>query len=118
MLKEVLILLILLQISHAENATSLNCDQYENPDWAHWPDPDCLEFPRCLNLPSSYETCKNCDGKLIGHDKLMMVCIPSNFKLLSHPPYNRVPMKDGKWIYPLTDLYIRMRDVTVIEVGA
>ena len=40
-------------------------------------------------------------------------------RLLTHPPYNRVPKKDGKgkWNYPLTDLYIRMRDVQVISIG-
>ena len=59
--------MLLLEISYAKIATSLNCDQYENSDWVDWPDPTCLEFPKCLNLPSSYETCKNCGGKIIGH---------------------------------------------------
>ena len=118
MLKEVLILILLLQLSHAENATSLNCDQYENPDWAHWPDPDCMELPKCLNLPSSFGTCKNCGGKIIGHDNLMMICVPTYFKeSFIHPPYNRVPMKDGKWNMPLTDIMITMKNIQVIDIG-
>ena len=47
----------------------------------------------------------------------MMPCIPSYFKLLSHPPYYRIPFKNGKWIAPLTDIYIKMRDVQVISIG-
>ena len=119
MLKKFLLFMLLLQTYHAENVTSLNCDQYnENPDWAHWPDHACLELPRCLNLSSSYEACKNCGGKIIGHDNLMMVCISGKFKkVLAHPPYKRVPMKDGKWNAPLTDIYILMRDVQVISIG-
>ena len=118
MLKELLILILLLQISHAENLTSPNCDQYtEDPDWAHWPNPDCLELPRCLNLSNSYETCKTCGGVMLGHANIDMICIPSYFKLLlSHPPYNRVPMKDGKWNCPLTDINILMRNVQVISI--
>ena len=114
--------MILLQTSHAENTTSPNCDEYdENPDWAHWPDPDCLELPKCLNLPSSFRTCKNCGGKINGHDNLMMVCVPSYFKQsLLHPPYSIVPMKDGKWNWekiPLTDIMINIRNIEVIGIG-
>ena len=112
--------MILLQTSHAENVTSRpNCDQYnESIDWANWPDPDCLELPRCLNLSSTYETCMNCGGKIVGHNNLIMICIPSYYKeTLSHPPFNRVPMKDGKLNEPLNDIYITMRDVQVINIG-
>ena len=113
--------MLLLQTSHAENVTSPNCDQYiKDLDWAHWPYPDCLELPRCMNLSSSYETCKTCGGRIIGHENLTMICIPSNFKqILSYPPYKRVPMKlKGKKLdASLTDIYIIMRDVQVISIG-
>ena len=81
--------MVLLQISYAVNISSKACDQYtELLDLAHWQDPDCQELPRCLNLSSSFETCKNCGGKIIGHDNLIMICISSFFKqTLSHPPY-------------------------------
>ena len=107
------------QISSAENITSPNCDQYnQNPDWAHWPDPDCLDLPRCLNLPTLYETCRNCGGIILGHANLDMICVPSYFKqALSYPPYNRVPMKDGKWNMPLIDITVTMRDVHVIGIA-
>ena len=81
--------MVLLQISYAVNISNPSCDQYnEILDWAQWPHSDCQELPRCLNLSSSFETCNNCGGKMIGHDNLMMICIPSFFKqTLSHPPY-------------------------------
>ena len=115
-----MIFMVLLQISCAVNISNpIFCDQYnEILDWAQWPDLECQELPRCLNLSSSFEACKNCGGKIIGHDNLMTICIPSFFKqTLTHPPYKRVPMIDGKWNSPLTDIGIRMRDVQVINIG-
>ena len=91
-----------------------------NPDWANWPDSECLELPKCLNLSSSYETCKNCGGVILGHANFDMICVPSNFKQsLSLPPYNRVlvPMEDGKWNAPLIDITVTMRNVHVIGIA-
>ena len=119
MLKELLILILFIQISHAQNITREICDQdNHNPDWADWSESSCLELPRCLNLSNSYETCKNCGGKILGHDNVIMICVPNYFKeSLSYPPYSRVPMKDGKWNAPLTDINIRMGNVQVISIG-
>ena len=112
--------MFLLQISRAENVTGSNCDQYnKNPDWAHWPDSDCLELPRCLNFSTSYKTCKNCGGEILGtgHANFNTICIPSFFKQsLSQPPYNSVPMKDGNWNAPLIDIFVKMSNAHVIGI--
>ena len=94
-MKNLMIFMVLLQISYAVNISNPSCDQYnEILDWAQWPHSDCQELPRCLNLSSSFETCNNCGGKMIGHDNLMMICIPSFFKqTLSHPPYPQFDLR-------------------------
>ena len=114
-----IIIILLFENSFSANTSSLNCCQYNHsPDWSNWPNSDCLELPKCLNLPSSYETCKNCEGKLLGYPDMNMICVPSFFKQALHePPSTRVPVKDEHWDSPLITLYTKLENIQVIAIG-
>ena len=107
MIKEILIFMLILQISDAENLTSPNCDEYTK-----LPPPPGSDLPSSLNLPNSYDACKNCDGYLLGH--LNTICIPSFYKdWLIYPPFTKVPMYE----LPLTTIKIQMSNIEVIEIN-
>ena len=109
MIKEILIFMLFLQISDAENMTDPNCDQYTKP-----PPVPGSELPSSLILPNSYDACKNCDGYLLG--RLKTICIPSIYKdWLILPPFTKMTMEEDE--DELFKIKIEMSNVEVIEIN-
>ena len=109
MIKEILIFMLFLEISDAENLTNPNCDQYTKI-----PPAPGSDLPSSLKLPNSYDACKDCDGYLLG--RLKTICIPSIYiDWLYLPPITKMPMKEEK--LPLTKIQIEMSNIEVIEIN-